>query len=188
MSDEEAAEGGGKKGKKAKKAKGEGGQKSNLVPAVILAVGFVIGGRMMGSGGGQAAATTDAAKAEAAAVASAGAKDEKVDCAKDDIKKPKTEGGVYKLDPITVNLEDGRYLKVGIALVLDKSLDKKKLEEEGKAAIALDPTIAVLGGRKAEEFESNRAIQAAKDEITELVRPMFTCKVMDVKLTEFVVQ
>jgi flagellar protein FliL len=185
MAEDEAAEGG-KKGKKGKKDKGEGGgQKSNLVPAVILAVGFVVGGRMMGSSGGQAAA---AAPEAAAAKEAAAGHEEELDCAKEDIKKPPTEGGVYKLDAITVNLKDGHYLKVGIALVLDKALDKKKLEEEGSAAMALDPTIAVLGGRQKEEFESNRAIQAAKEEITAEVRPLFHCKVIDVKFTEFVVQ
>lgn len=179
--DDDGGSGKDKKGKK--KNNGDKGGRSNLVPAIILAVGMVLGGKFMGGGGGGQAAAAPAEQAEAAA-----AKEGPKDCATEDIKKPPKEGGVHALEPITVNLQDGHYLKVGIALKLSATMDPKKMEKEGLGVMALDPTIAVLGGRKKEEFESARAIAAAKREITELVRPMYECKVIDVLFTEFVVQ
>jgi flagellar basal body-associated protein FliL len=187
--------------KKAKKEKKEKGGKSNLLPAVVVAVGLIGGGYFMGGGGGgggTATATTVAGGYPAADAghAAEGTDDhatsakgghEELDCAKEDIKKPPTEGAVYSLDAITVNLQEGHYLKVGIALVLDASKDKKKFEEEGAGKLALDPVIRLLGGRAIEEFESPRAIEAAKEELTEAIRPIFHCKVIEVNFTEFVV-
>jgi hypothetical protein len=46
----------------------------------------------------------------------------------------------------------------------------------------------MLSGRVVEGFESNRAQQQAKADITALVRPRSECYVMEVLFTEFVTE
>src|SRR3954469_15204744 len=76
------------------KEKGKG-KKGNLVPAIVIAVGLIIGGKMMGGGG--SAATTTVVEATTTTEA---------------------PGPVVKLDPITLNMSDGRFLRVGLGFQL----------------------------------------------------------------------
>ncbi|MGE0879197.1 MAG: flagellar basal body-associated protein FliL [Acidimicrobiia bacterium] len=181
MADEDEDEAGeGKKSKKGKKDKGDDeGGKSNLVPAIVLALGLIVGGKMIG--GGKGAAT-------AAPVPAAHGAEAPLDCAVEDIKAPPKEGIVYPIESFPINLKDGHYLKVGIALKLTAGIEKKLFEEEGHYVMAKDVAIAVLGGRDPAEFGSPQAIEAAKEKITEEVRPLFECKVIEVLFTEFVTQ
>jgi flagellar FliL protein len=104
-------------------AKKEKGGKSNLVPALVVAVGLIVGGFLMGRGGG------GDHPAEAAAAA-----------------PPTTEatGGVAKLEAVTMNLADGKYLKVTIGLALKKGADPKEFLGTGEQAKALDLTLQQL--------------------------------------------
>ncbi|HET9443508.1 MAG TPA: hypothetical protein VFO65_09305, partial [Acidimicrobiales bacterium] len=89
--------------------------RSNLIPAVVVAVGLLGGGFMMSRGGGQAAG---AAPADAAAHGEVEGEHEP------------EPGEILVLDPITLNLADGRFLKVGLALQLPKP-EGKDGEEGG---------------------------------------------------------
>jgi flagellar FliL protein len=186
MADEATPEEGkkGKKGKKADKEGKEGKGKSNLVPAVVLAVGLVLGGKMMGGGGGAAAAPTEPVPA-----AEHAAEDpEHVDCAVFDIKNEPQEGGVYNLEPLSINLADGHYLKVGVALQLSVAEDLKHFTEEGLGAKAADIVIKVFGGRSMEELSSAAAVEEVKEQLAQEIRPLYHCEVLDVLLTNFVMQ
>src|SRR3954466_13748617 len=80
--------------------------KSNMIPAVVVAAGLLGGGYFM-SGGGGAAAPAGAAGAGRAATTST---------------TEGVTGEVIKLDPITMNLADGRFVKLGLGLQLKEGV------------------------------------------------------------------
>jgi flagellar FliL protein len=170
------------KGKKGKKGKEKKGGKSNLVPAIIIAVGLILGGRFMGGGNAPAPAAASATPASEEGTA------KEKDCKVYDIKEEPEEGAVVKLDPITINLRDGHFAKVGIALTLSASKDAKKFKEEGGPYKALDRLIALIQGRDVAEFASSQAVEQLKEKLAEEVRPLYECKVLEVLFTEFVTQ
>lgn len=168
------------------KAKSKGGR-SNLVPALVVAAGLVGGGFLMKS------KTTGDASAESASAPAASTGEHVGDCAAWDIKMGAVPGAVAKLEPISINLEpdaDGtpHYAKVGIALQLADSVNHEEFVSEEIAYRALDVVNAVIVGRDMEEFASPQAFEALKDKITEDVRPLYDCEVMEVLITEFVMQ
>ena len=107
---EEEEEGHGKKGKEKPKKK-----KSNMVPAVVVALGMIVGGKMMGSG---KAAPATAAGTLAASGHGAAAEGEVMNCAEDDILHPKTKIGAYETEALTLNLANGSFVKVALSLTL----------------------------------------------------------------------
>jgi flagellar protein FliL len=160
--------------KDAKKSKG----KNNMIPAVVVALGLVVAGKMMG---GKTAAS-------AAPVLAPHAAGEVMDCAVEDIRTPPKEGAVHKLDAIPINLADGHYAKVGMALQLSAAVNAELFKEESEAYKASDVLISIVGGRDKAEFNSPQALQALKEKITAEVRPKFECQVLEVLFTEFVIQ
>lgn len=177
------------KGSSKSKAKGKGGgSRSNLVPALVVAAGLVGGGFLMKS-----KTTGDASAETAAPAAAADGEHYSGDCAAWDIKMGAVKGAVAKLEPISINLEpdaDGtpHYAKVGIALQLAESVNHEEFISEELAYRALDVVNAVVVGRNMEEFASPQAFEALKDKITDDVRPLYGCEVMEVLITEFVMQ
>jgi flagellar FliL protein len=99
-------------------------------------------------------------------------------------KKPEP-GEVLSLEPITMNLADGRLLKVGLALQVVASPSGG---HELTGAVALDEAIAYLGGRTYAELVSPDARQAAKDELSKRVADRYHHDVIEVYFTEFVMQ
>jgi flagellar basal body-associated protein FliL len=179
-----------KAAKQAAKA-AKAGSRSNLVPALVVAAGLVGGGVMMGrsdTGSAEASSTPTTMGSGEHMDDGSMSMGEHLDCAAEDIRSEPEMGPVVSLEPITINLKDDHYLRVGIALQFDSATSLEELTESGHANTALDSVIQVLGGRAKEEFESNRAQQQAKDEITELVRPRFECHVLEVLFTEFVTE
>ena len=99
-------------------------------------------------------------------------------------KKPEA-GEVVSLEPITMNLADGRLLKVGLALQV---VAKPSSGHGVTGAVALDEAIAYLGGRTYNELVSPEARQAAKDELSKRVAERYHHDVIEVYFTEFVMQ
>jgi flagellar FliL protein len=91
------------------------------------------------------------------------------------------------MDPLSVNLADGHFLKVGIALQLTEEVP---LEEfgEGELAKAKDLLIAQVGGRPMEELGTPAGRDSLKKELTEKAEETFDGDVMDVYFTDFVMQ
>jgi flagellar FliL protein len=172
MADAEESEGSKKDAKKGK-------AKNNMVPAVVVALGLVVAGKMMGG------AKTAASAAPMIAPHVAG---ETMDCAVEDIRTPPEEGAVFKLDAIPINLADGHYAKVGMALQLSAAVNAELFKEESEAYKASDVLISIVGGRDKAEFNSPQALEALKEKITAEVRPKFECEVLEVLFTEFVIQ
>lgn len=156
---------------------GEGGKKKGaLLPAVVVAVGLLGGGYLMGGRGGAAQAAAPAHEAGAHEAPA----------------EPEPEPGeVLPLDSITLNLADGRFLKVGLALQLTKA-DKGHGEETEKtagfAAPALDEAIAVLGERSYAELSAPGGRAQAKEQLSRAVAERYDGKVLGVYFTEFVMQ
>jgi flagellar FliL protein len=100
------------------------------------------------------------------------------------VKRPEA-GEVLSLEPITMNLADGRLLKVGLALQV---VAEPSSGEEVTGAVALDEAIAYLGGRTYDELVAPQARQAAKQELSKRVAARYHDDVIEVYFTEFVMQ
>ncbi len=166
---------------KLKKNKAEGseektrGGRNNLVPAVVLAVGLLGGGFLFG-GRTAAPAEADTAAAEAEA------------------EVHEEAGPVVPIDPITLNLADGHFLKVGIALQMAVPEEgggghgEEEVLPEGETAKALDAVIELLGRRTMEELSDPAARTEVKAALTERLAEAYHGEVTGVYLTEFVMQ
>ena len=169
MSDTEVVEDedSGKKGKKGKKAKKDKSGKSNLVPAVVLALGLCIGGYFLGP-----AAVTAKVEAEAAG-------------------PPTTEapvmGEIAMIEPININLADGHFLRVGVALQLVEGVLKAEFEK-GETAKTNDVLIAHLGGAKMETLATAEGRAEMKKKLKKELKETYEGEVIDMYFTDFVMQ
>ena len=152
---------------------------NNLVPALVLAVGLAGGGYFVSNSGGTEAAA--AAKPTEAAHAKGGGSQEA------------THGPVQNLEPITLNLADGRFLKVGLALQLAESEGGEE-GDELPAAKALDIAISLLGTYKMDELADPKDRELVKKKLTHQVAKAYVDPltqaqmVTKVYFTEFVMQ
>jgi flagellar basal body-associated protein FliL len=104
---------------------------------------------------------------------------------------PSTErGGVLELDPLTVNLADGHYQKVGIALQLDKTAgaDVEKAKDEGLGAKALDMAIAALSPKTMEQLGEPKVRDELKQKLGTDACQAYEGEVLTVYFTNFVMQ
>jgi flagellar protein FliL len=102
---------------------------------------------------------------------------------------PPMPGTVLALDSITLNLADGRYLKLGMALQFTV---EGSVAGEGAPALdgshALDLAIAQLSNQPIISLNSAAARMKAKDKLVAAIKKAYDDKVMDVYFTEFVMQ
>jgi flagellar FliL protein len=92
-------------------------------------------------------------------------------------------GEVVALDPMSINLAGGHYLRVGIALQV---VEKPKTEPEGSKA--LDLTISTLSGRQVADLADTTKRDAIKAELAGKIAKAYDGDVMDIYFTEFVTQ
>ena len=169
--------------KKKAKAEAEGGTdaapasggKSMMMPALIVAVAVLAAGFMMKGGGGTAAAAAPAPEPTEEAV----------------------EGPVVETEPMTLNLADGHYLKVGLALQM-------AAPEEGAAeggghggggdeagpstATALDLAITAFGSHTKKELSDAKERASVKKHLAEEISHAYHGQVVDIYFTQFVMQ
>ena len=98
----------------------------------------------------------------------------------------KEPGEVLALEPITMNLADGRLLKVGLALQLP--LEPASDHGEVSGSVALDEAIAFLGEHTYDQLAAPAARQEAKKELSHRVAERYHSEVLEVYFTEFVMQ
>lgn len=96
-----------------------------------------------------------------------------------DVPKP---GEVVALDPIQVNLADGHYLSIGIALQTVQGA------EEVDGSKALDAVISLYSGRSIDELIKPKARTQLKKELAHELGERYEHEVMEVYLTQFVTQ
>ena len=94
-------------------------------------------------------------------------------------------GEVLPLEPITMNLADGRLLKVGLALQLAEGAGT---EHPVSGSVALDEAISFLGAHTMAQLTPPEARQKAKAELSERVAERYHSEVLEVYFTEFVMQ
>ena len=92
-------------------------------------------------------------------------------------------GAVVALEAITINLADGRFLKVSIALQASA-----EAAEEPDGSKALDILISQFSNKSMDELSSNDAREGQKKELIEKVKEAYEEEVYDVYFTEFVMQ
>ncbi len=158
-------------------AQAQAGGKSMTVPAIIVAVAVLAAGFMMKGGGGAAAAAPAPEPTEEAV----------------------HEGPVVETEPMTLNLADGHYLKVGIALQM-------AAPEEGEAAAhggghgggeedtgpptakALDLAITAFSSHTKEELSDAKERAKVKEHLTSEIAEAYHGEVVDIYFTQFVMQ
>lgn len=101
-------------------------------------------------------------------------------------------GMVVKLDPLTLNLDDGHYLKLSMALQFTAAASGGGGHGGGgdgpDGSKALDLAIAQLSNRKIAELNTAQARDAAKAKLLAAIEEAYHHEVMDLYFTEFVMQ
>ena len=95
---------------------------------------------------------------------------------------PPKPGDVVALDPLQVNLDDGHYLSIGIAL---QTVEGTKEIDGSKA---LDAMIALFSGKKIDELIKSENREDLKKELGHQLEKLYEDEVMGVYFTQFVTQ
>jgi flagellar FliL protein len=92
-------------------------------------------------------------------------------------------GAVVKLDAIQVNLADGHYLRIGVAL---QATDE--VEEELEGSKALDATIELFTGQRMEKLAQRPYREGLRKKLVHRLEEAYEGEVMGVYFTDFVTQ
>lgn len=92
-------------------------------------------------------------------------------------------GEVVAVDPVSINLADGSYLRLGLALQLTE-----ETAEEPDTSEALDLAITTFSGRSVDELTDPAAREALQQQLNDKVINTYPEEVMDIYYTEFVTQ
>lgn len=99
--------------------------------------------------------------------------------------EPTPEAGeVLAVEPVSINLADGHYLRVGLGLQLTADVG----EHTPDPSVALDLAISLFSGRTVEEVSDPAQRDALKAELAHQLSEAYEGEVMDVYLTNFVTQ
>jgi flagellar FliL protein len=93
-------------------------------------------------------------------------------------------GAVLTVDPVSLNLADGHYLRLGIALQLTDAVG----EEAPDTARALDQAIHLFSGRTVAEISDPATREALVAQLADQLTETYEGEVMDVYLTSYVTQ
>ena len=100
------------------------------------------------------------------------------------------EGDIFPMEELVVNLTDtgeNRYLRVGLALVLEAGVSVDSMGAE--APIAIDAAIDYLSAQSFEELRAPGSKTEVRDDLSALIRAAYNDeKVVRVLLTTFVMQ
>jgi flagellar FliL protein len=94
-------------------------------------------------------------------------------------------GPVLELDAITINLEGGHYLKLGMAL---QTTPDAAGHGEVSGAKALDAAIELFSNMSMEELADTEGREHAKGELVEEIKHLYHEGVYDIYFTQFVMQ
>jgi flagellar protein FliL len=92
-------------------------------------------------------------------------------------------GVVVKLDPITVNLAGGHFLKLGLSLQATADAG-----EDVSGAKALDAAIELFSNKTIKELATSDGRESGKAVLVKKVADLYQGKVYDVYFTDFVMQ
>jgi flagellar FliL protein len=97
-------------------------------------------------------------------------------------------GPVVDLEPLTLNLADGRFLKVGLSLQLTADAAGSHGEEAVNGAKARDAAIQIFGQRTYQQLLTPKGRETARKALDTEVKHRYDGEVLKVYLTEFVMQ
>ncbi|MGJ7441873.1 flagellar basal body-associated FliL family protein [Aquipuribacter sp. MA13-6] len=143
-----------------------------VVVMVVALLAAAAGGYFMLTGGEPTPEEAAAADVEAAAA---------------EAEEPEP-GVIASLEPITINLADGRYLQVGIALQQPKPEEGGYDDEPVDGSKALDILIEKLSGKPMSDIATAEQRGAIKAELVEEVYEAYDHKVYDIYFTSWVMQ
>lgn len=92
-------------------------------------------------------------------------------------------GQVLTVDPVSVNLAGGHYLRLGLAIQLSDAV-----KQTPNASRALDLAIALYSGRTVDEVSAPATRDQLKAQLLAQLRQAYGEGVMDVYLTDYVTQ
>lgn len=98
------------------------------------------------------------------------------------------DGPVMTLDSVTVNLADGRFLRIGVALQLEKAGGGDDVEPASYGARAIDSLISVMSRSRSDDLRADVGLVAVKEELAETIVARYGGEVLGVYLTDFVMQ
>lgn len=186
-------------------------KKKPIVPVVLVVIGLIAGKTFFGGGGSgpspeelkaEAAAAKKAlddkceawnsdASADGEAQRDAASEDDGTDTATTETSAAAEEvkaGPVLEMTSTTINLADGHYLKMTLALQMPEGADAKLAKDEGKGAQAVDLAISHLQAKTMKELLPATARTEAKHRIGTEVCQAYEGEVLTVYFTEFVMQ
>lgn len=143
-----------------------------MLPAIVVAVALLLAAFMLKGGGGGSTPPAPPATSETTVAEGEGHGD---------------PADVVALDAITLNLADGRFLKLGLALQLGEGVEIEG-EPANFGARALDETIDLMGSYTFKELSAPGAREKAKEKLSEAVSEAYDGSVLAVYFTEFVMQ
>lgn len=92
-------------------------------------------------------------------------------------------GEVLVVDPISINLADGHYLRIGVGLQLTADVG-----EEPDTARALDHVVTLFSGRAVGEVSSTEGREALRAELLDRLLEAYEGEVMGVYFMDYVTQ
>lgn len=153
--------------------KSSGGSKSLFttigISVLLVGVGFFLGGKM----------------SAAPAPAPEGEVEEEV------IPESEEIGALVDLDPVNVNLADGRYLRVAVSLGLEHAPGGGGHgggDEEFNGAPASDILLKTFTGKSIDELSTAEGREHARHELEEGLVPFYGEEIVSLYFTEFVMQ
>ena len=87
------------------------------------------------------------------------------------------------VEPISLNLADGHYLRIGVGLQLTADV-----AEEPDTARALDLVVTTFSGREVAEVTNPEGREALRAELVDRLTEAYEGEVMDVYFTDYVTQ
>ena len=101
----------------------------------------------------------------------------------------KTAGGeIVSVEPMSINLSDGHYLKVGVAIELAEGEPAKEFEKKGKPNKIRDAVIMIASTRSMAELGTPEGKQEFRDALHEKAERLYGESYHGLYLTEFVMQ
>jgi flagellar FliL protein len=94
-------------------------------------------------------------------------------------------GPVVELEPVTINLAGGHYLKLGMAL---QTTPDAASHGDVSGALALDAAIELFSNMTIDELADAEGREHAKEELVKEVEELYHHGVYDIYFTEFVMQ
>ena len=98
---------------------------------------------------------------------------------------PPEKGAVLAIEPVSLNLADGHYLRLGLSLQLTKEAGTAEVPD---TAEALDLAIALFSGHSIAEVTDPATRASLKAQLVDELAKAYDGKVMDVYLTNYVTQ